>query len=220
MGRAPRMGLLLRLSLLSLVFSSAAAHRAEALSERGHTLAPARDSHARTINPESSQTTEKSQSTVRTTAQIHSRNASTRHRTSSLLNDVVSLSLVIICSVSGLFGLGVAGLCWYRLQEVRQAEKAAYDGNKKPQIQAVDWKMVAKLQKHQYLHQKKALQAMEEGRPEVHEKQISTDLETESENGEYTVYECPGLAQAGEMEIYNPLFNTSVLGAGPSKQEH
>ncbi|XP_048472645.1 uncharacterized protein LOC125486981 [Rhincodon typus] len=140
MERVPIMVLLLRLSLLSLVFSSAAAHQAEAVSELGHTLAPTRDSHATLINPESSQSTGKSQSTVRTTTQIHSRNDRARHRTSYLLNDMVSLSLVIICAVTGLFGLGVAGLCWYRLQkEVRQAQKAAYDGNKKPQLQVGNW---------------------------------------------------------------------------------
>ncbi|XP_072405852.1 neural proliferation differentiation and control protein 1-like [Chiloscyllium punctatum] len=129
--------------------------------------------------------------------------------------------LIIICTVSGLFGLGVAGLFWYRLQkEVRRTQNAAYDWNKQPQPQPVDWKIVAKLQKHQYLHQKKALQAMEEGRSEVRKKQISTDSEMANGNGEYTVYECPGLAPAGEMEIYNPLFNASVLQAASSDREH
>lgn len=33
------------------------------------------------------------------------------------------------------------------------------------------------------------------------------DSEDENEDGSYTVYECPGLASAHEMEIKNPLFN-------------
>jgi hypothetical protein len=37
----------------------------------------------------------------------------------------------------------------------------------------------------------------------------ASDLDSEDENddGSYTVYECPGLASAHEMEIKNPLFN-------------
>lgn len=35
-----------------------------------------------------------------------------------------------------------------------------------------------------------------------------SDAESEGENeeGDYTVYECPGLAPTGEMEVKNPLF--------------
>jgi len=32
------------------------------------------------------------------------------------------------------------------------------------------------------------------------------DSEEENEEGDYTVYECPGLAPTGEMEVKNPLF--------------
>ncbi|XP_043534257.1 neural proliferation differentiation and control protein 1-like isoform X2 [Chiloscyllium plagiosum] len=191
------------------------------VAEAANELASARESDTSLINPESSQSTRNSHTTVRMTTEIHSGHDRAHLKTSYLLNDVVSLSLIIICSVSGLFGLGVAGLFWYRLQkEVRRTQNAAYDWNKQPQPQPVDWKIVAKLQKHQYLHQKKALQAMEEGRSEVQKKQISTDWEMANGNGEYTVYECPGLAPAGEMEIYNPLFNASVLRAASSDREH
>ncbi|KAH0630443.1 hypothetical protein JD844_013472 [Phrynosoma platyrhinos] len=43
--------------------------------------------------------------------------------------------------------------------------------------------------------------------------QVSTESETE--NGDYTVYECPGLAPSGEMEIHNPLFDTTTLHRCP-----
>ncbi|XP_067865051.1 neural proliferation differentiation and control protein 1-like [Heterodontus francisci] len=102
-------------------------------------------------------------------------------------------------------------LC-FRLQEaVRRAQKIAYEGNKQPLPQPVDWKIVEKLQKHHYQHQKKILQALEEGKSEARMKQVSTESETENEDGEYTVYECPGLAPTGEMEIHNPLFDNSIL---------
>lgn len=54
-----------------------------------------------------------------------------------------------------------------------------------------------------------------------------SDIESDEENedGEYTVYECPGLAPTGEMEIKNPLFQDDftplssppVNGNGPNK---
>lgn len=36
------------------------------------------------------------------------------------------------------------------------------------------------------------------------------DSEEENEEGDYTVYECPGLAPTGEMEVKNPLFQDDV----------
>ncbi|XP_078422494.1 neural proliferation differentiation and control protein 1-like [Cetorhinus maximus] len=141
------------------------------------------------------QSTEKPATTTRTMTESHSRPDRGRKQSSRLLNDVVSLSLVIICIVTGLFGLVVAGLCWYRLQkEVRRAQKVAYEGNKQPLPQPIDWKIVEKLQKHHYQHQKKVIQAMEESKSKAQVKQMSADSETDNENGEYTVYECPGLA--------------------------
>ncbi|GCB75094.1 hypothetical protein scyTo_0019723, partial [Scyliorhinus torazame] len=129
--------------------------------------------------------------------------------------------LVIICIVTGLFGLVVAGLCWYRLQkEVRRTQKMAYEGNKQPVPQPLDWKIVGKLQRHHYQHQKNVLQATEEDKSEAQAGQVSTDSEMDNESGAYTVYECPGLAPSGEMEIHNPLFDNSVLRGGrPSKED-
>ncbi|XP_067829780.1 neural proliferation differentiation and control protein 1-like [Heptranchias perlo] len=160
-----------------------------------------------------SQSTEEPPSTVETTGETHTGpSREGRKESSRLLNDVVSLSLVIICTVTGFFGLVVAGLCWYRLQkEVRLTQKMSYEANKQPLPQFIDKKIAKKLQRHHYQHQKKVIQAMEEGKSEAQVKQMSTESEAENENGEYTVYECPGLAPTGEMEIHNPLFDSSVL---------
>ena len=42
------------------------------------------------------------------------------------------------------------------------------------------------------------------------------DSEEENEEGDYTVYECPGLAYTGEMEVKNPLFIHDVTPGSPS----
>ncbi|CAM4639170.1 unnamed protein product [Lepidochelys olivacea] len=130
----------------------------------------------------------------------------------SRLNEAVSLLLVLMCSVTGVSGVLVAALCWYRLQrEVRLAQKMAYTayrGNHyryhQPRMY-MDARLAQSCQVHQYERQKKIL--TNEENPPKPVQQLSTESETE--NGDFTVYECPGLAPSGEMEIHNPLFNTA-----------
>uniref|UniRef100_A0A8C9P4U3 Neural proliferation differentiation and control protein 1 n=1 Tax=Spermophilus dauricus TaxID=99837 RepID=A0A8C9P4U3_SPEDA len=43
----------------------------------------------------------------------------------------------------------------------------------------------------------------------------SASSDEENEDGDFTVYECPGLAPTGEMEVRNPLFDHSSLSAPP-----
>lgn len=46
------------------------------------------------------------------------------------------------------------------------------------------------------------------------------DSEEENEEGDYTVYECPGLAPTGEMEVKNPLFSEQPTPTSPSVQKN
>ncbi|XP_078496450.1 uncharacterized protein LOC144752390 [Lissotriton helveticus] len=134
------------------------------------------------------------------------------------LNEAVSLTLVVICTMTGISGLLVAGLCWYRLQkEVRLAQKMAYTAyrgsQRYPGKQPGDARLAQSVQVHHYQHQKKHLQHKDESALKA-QQQLSTESEAENEGGEYTVYECPGLAPTGEMEIHNPLFfDSSALHA-------
>lgn len=41
----------------------------------------------------------------------------------------------------------------------------------------------------------------------------SASSDEENGDGDFTVYECPGLAPTGEMEVRNPLFDHSSLAA-------
>ncbi|CAH0703545.1 unnamed protein product [Spodoptera exigua] len=45
------------------------------------------------------------------------------------------------------------------------------------------------------------------------------ESEEENEEGDYTVYECPGFATTGEMEVKNPLFSEDPTPATPGKCE-
>ncbi|XP_067406921.1 neural proliferation differentiation and control protein 1-like [Emydura macquarii macquarii] len=131
------------------------------------------------------------------------------------LSEAASLLLVLVCSVTGVSGLLVAALCWYRLQrEVRLAQKMAYTAYRGTHYRYhqpgmyMDTRLAQACQIHQYQHQKKILTNEESPRSSPKPvQQLST--ESENETGDYTVYECPGLAPSGEMEIHNPLFNTA-----------
>ncbi|XP_058121218.1 neural proliferation differentiation and control protein 1 [Anopheles ziemanni] len=90
---------------------------------------------------------------------------------------------------------------------------------------AGDRKLAQNAQMYHYQHQKQQIIAMENTtRSANHSEQPSED---ENEEGDYTVYECPGLAPTGEMEVKNPLFleegpvngvslQPSISGEGPA----
>lgn len=60
---------------------------------------------------------------------------------------------------------------------------------------------------YHYQHQKQQMISSERNSSGRHTSASDLDSEEENEDGNYTVYECPGLASAHDMEIKNPLFN-------------
>uniref|UniRef100_H3DPX8 Neural proliferation, differentiation and control, 1b n=1 Tax=Tetraodon nigroviridis TaxID=99883 RepID=H3DPX8_TETNG len=64
-----------------------------------------------------------------------------------------------------------------------------------------DKRLAHSAQMFHYQHQKQQMLSMEKHRDEP----------KENEDGDFTVYECPGLAPTGEMEVKNPLFDDSTL---------
>ncbi|XP_050072552.1 uncharacterized protein LOC126560637 [Anopheles maculipalpis] len=127
------------------------------------------------------------------------------------------------------------GFGWYTLHKRTKAaadvEYPAYgvtgpnrDSTAGSAASAGDRKLAQNAQMYHYQHQKQQIIAMENTtRSAAHSEQPSDD---ENEEGDYTVYECPGLAPTGEMEVKNPLFledgpisgltlQTSISGEGP-----
>lgn len=60
---------------------------------------------------------------------------------------------------------------------------------------------------YHYQHQKQQMIISDRTSNGRHTSASDLDSEDENDDGSYTVYECPGLASAHEMEIKNPLFN-------------
>ncbi|NWX42548.1 NPDC1 protein, partial [Steatornis caripensis] len=132
-------------------------------------------------------------------------------------NDNVVLGLIVVCTVAGISALIVAAVCWCRLQkEVRLAQKADYSAQRAAsplpydKISPGDKTLAQSAQMYHYQHQKQQMLSMEKHKEEPKQPD-SASSDEENEDGDFTVYECPGLAPTGEMEVRNPLFDDSSL---------
>ncbi|NXG58786.1 NPDC1 protein, partial [Hemiprocne comata] len=132
-------------------------------------------------------------------------------------NDDVVLGLIAVCTVAGVSALVVAAVCWCRLQkEVKLAQKTDYSAQRVAsplpydKILPGDKTLAQSAQMYHYQHQKQQMLSMEKHKEEP-KLPDSASSDEENEDGDFTVYECPGLAPTGEMEVRNPLFDDSSL---------
>ena len=84
---------------------------------------------------------------------------------------------------------------------------------------AGDRKLAQNAQRYHYEHQKHQIQAAANRVPKEPRLTSTSDQDSEEDNDEvdYIVYECPGLAPTGEMEVKNPLFQDDSTPASPMK---
>lgn len=134
-----------------------------------------------------------------------------------LPRDSLLIILMSLCIIIGTVALVLAAVCWVRLQrEARLAQKVDYpaypaeDTSSSRNVSSGDKKLAHSAQMYHYQHQKQQMLSMEKHKaePKMSESGATSDDETE---GDFTVYECPGLAPTGEMEVKNPLFDDSSL---------
>jgi len=144
------------------------------------------------------------------------------HRFPAISNDLFFVALVAGCTSAAVFGVIAAGFCWYKLQKnskaAADAEYPAYGvtgPNRELSPSAADRKLVQSAHMYHYQHQKQQMIAMEKATGERNASTSDVDSDDENEEGDYTVYECPGLAPTGEMEVKNPLFQDEPTPASP-----
>ncbi|XP_067087532.1 neural proliferation differentiation and control protein 1 [Osmerus mordax] len=130
----------------------------------------------------------------------------------------VFLIMTSVFIVVGSLALIIAGVCWIRLQKgVRLAQKIDYPayGGMGPQSYdnnvPGDKKLARSAQMYHYQHQKQQMLSLGKHRDEPKVPDSGATSDEENEDGDFTVYECPGLAPTGEMEVKNPLFDDSPL---------
>jgi hypothetical protein len=89
-----------------------------------------------------------------------------------------------------------------------------------------DRKLAQSAQMYHYQHQKQQMIASERlgtngnhpGGRAAGGGESDAESEEECEEGDYTVFECPGLATTGEMEVRNPMFNEQTPVATPAEK--
>lgn len=148
--------------------------------------------------------------------------------------DVYFLAVVAGCSVAGIAGLLLAAVCWYRLhRKIKAASEvdypaygvtgpsagvtAAKDTGGRGLESPGDRKLAQSAQMYHYQHQKQQMIASERLASDT-QQAAGSDVESEEDNeeGDYTVFECPGLATNGEMEVRNPLFVDQTPASTPA----
>ncbi|XP_012539447.1 uncharacterized protein LOC105838437 isoform X2 [Monomorium pharaonis] len=143
-------------------------------------------------------------------------------------NDIYFIAIVAGCSAAAMFALVLISLTWCRLQRGAKAaadiEYPAYGvtGPNKDVSPSGDQRLAQSAQMYHFQHQKQQIIAMENRTSATRDPGSLSEAESDEENeeGDYTVYECPGLASTGEMEVKNPMFHDDPTPATPAKQNN
>lgn len=136
------------------------------------------------------------------------------------INDNIIVIVIALCVVGGAVAVILATACYIKLQkDSRLAQKVdypAFRGAGAPttttDVPSIgDTTLAQSAQMYHYQHQKQQMLSMGNNKPE--QKVLDSEVTSDEEEvgGDFTVYECPGLAPTGEMEVKNPLFDDSTL---------
>ncbi|XP_053413245.1 neural proliferation differentiation and control protein 1 isoform X2 [Nycticebus coucang] len=130
--------------------------------------------------------------------------------------DGLTFVLIVAFCVAGGAALAVAAVCWCRLQQaIHLTQKADYAAPKAPsspvapRMSPGDQRLAHSAEMYHYQHQRQQMLSLERHKEPKELDSASSD--EENEDGDFTVYECPGLAPTGEMEVRNPLFDHTSL---------
>jgi hypothetical protein len=133
-------------------------------------------------------------------------------------NDTLFIMIVGACCVVGVVGLIGAAIFWYKIQKrAEQAIDSDYpsygvtgpnsSGTKiSPSSSMSDRKLAQSAQMFHYQQQRQQMMAQEKAHLDAKATNSDDSDDEAPADGDYTVYECPGLAPTGEMEVRNPLF--------------
>ncbi|KAG1958760.1 neural proliferation differentiation and control protein [Pimephales promelas] len=129
-------------------------------------------------------------------------------------------SFIIFLSVFLMVGsvaMVLTGVCWVRMQRGnRLAQKVDYPAfgligpNSYDSGTTGDKILAQSAQMYHFQLQKQQMMSLKQ-RSDSKIPESGATSDEENEDGDFTVYECPGLAPTGEMEVKNPLFDDSTF---------
>merc|ERR1711936_91189 len=139
-------------------------------------------------------------------------------------DDTIFATIIAATTAGAVFAVLGVGYCYHRASQVSkegdESEYPAYGvtGPAKEASPAGDRKLAQSAQMYHYQHQKNQMIGLGNG-TNGGGGHASAGEESEPEGdegeGDYTVYECPGLASTDEMEVKNPLFNDDPTPKNP-----
>ncbi|KAG7499775.1 neural proliferation differentiation and control protein 1-like [Solea senegalensis] len=139
------------------------------------------------------------------------------------MNDRLFILVISLCVAVGTVAVILAIACYIKLQkDSHLAQKVDYPAFSRsgmpaaagngPSPQTGDKTLAQNAQMYHYQHQKQQMLSMGNShKPEQKSADSEVTSDEEEVGGDFTVYECPGLAPTGEMEVKNPLFDDSTL---------
>jgi len=138
----------------------------------------------------------------------------------------VFITVTALCVGAAVFGLVAAVVGFRKLrQRFKSAEEAEYPrygvtGPAKPRLSSDD-RLASGAQLQHYQHTKQQIIVMTQ--PKIRNKETAEDSDSECEgvDADFSVFECPGLASTGNIEVNNPLFAVDGLNSpavAPIKQ--
>ncbi|KAK7164500.1 hypothetical protein R3I94_003030 [Phoxinus phoxinus] len=117
----------------------------------------------------------------------------------------------------GSVAMVLTGVCWVRMQRGnRLAQKVDYPAfgligpHSYDSGMTGDKTLAQSAQMYHFQLQKQQMMSLKQ-RSDSKIPESGATSDEENEDGDFTVYECPGLAPTGEMEVKNPLFDDSTF---------
>ncbi|XP_026153982.1 neural proliferation differentiation and control protein 1a [Mastacembelus armatus] len=135
-------------------------------------------------------------------------------------NDRIIVIMISLFVAVGIVALILATVCFVKLQkESRLAKKVDYPAFGRAGVPAAtatstsmgDKTLAQNAQMYHYQHQKQQMISLGNHKPDQKGPESEATSDEEEVGGDFTVYECPGLAPTGEMEVKNPLFDDSTI---------
>jgi len=139
------------------------------------------------------------------------------------INDIYFTTIVGVTSGLMVFVIIGVGFVFHRARKnAKAAEDVEYPAygvtgpGKDISPSSGDRKLAQNAQLYHYQHQKQQMIAFD-GHADSQRRSMSDNESEDGEEGDYTVYECPGLAPTGEMEVRNPMFEDDATPKATSK---
>jgi len=136
--------------------------------------------------------------------------------------NMIFIGIVGVCAVVAMMGTVVAGVAYYKLHKqhiavqrgqqdysTRERRHISAHGLDKRATRTGDAKNAYSAQLHHYQQTKSEIIRIQQAEAQAHDHESDESDAEDNEEPDYSVYECPGLAPTGDIEVANPMFDAT-----------